>query len=131
LWADVDPDTGRNRLGAALHRLRQRVGLLPDELVRRSRHGIELDGHGWEIDVWRFWELSSGDAESRVRALEMYRSDLAARQLAYDDALEDERAELRRRWWETARSLVDGGWWADDDATSRARRLGIEQLTSP
>ncbi|HKY14197.1 MAG TPA: hypothetical protein VJM33_04690 [Microthrixaceae bacterium] len=130
LWADVDPDTGRNRLGAALHRLRQRLGLLPDELVRRSRHGIELDGHGWDVDVWRFWDLSAGDAESRLRALDLYRSDLVARQLAYDDALEEERGELRRRWWDTTRSLVDTGHLTEEAAAERARRVGIDELTA-
>ncbi len=88
LWQDVDIEAGRNRLGAVLHRLRQRLGLAPDELIRRNRHGIELDDTGWDIDVWRFAELSRRHAEERRRAMDLYGADLVARQFAYDDLLE-------------------------------------------
>ena len=94
LWPDADLPAGKNRLGALLHRLRQRLDLMPDELIRRTRLGIELDGHGWTIDAWDFWDLSHGDADAQRRALELYRSDLAARQLAYDDAVTAVRDQL-------------------------------------
>jgi DNA-binding SARP family transcriptional activator len=127
LWPDADLDAGRNRLGAVLHRLRQKLNLLPDELIRRSRHGIELDGSGWEIDVWRFWDLSSGDVADRLAAVDLYEADLVARQLAYDDLLEGERARLRRRWQETSRSLVEAGALTEDQLEVRSHRIGHDQ----
>jgi DNA-binding SARP family transcriptional activator len=126
LWSDADLDAGRNRLGAVIHRLRQKLDLLPEELIRRSRHGIELDGHGWEIDVWRFWELSSGDDQQRLAALDLYTADLLGRQLAYDDLLEAERARLRRRWVDTARALVAAGVLTREQVDARAQRIGHE-----
>ncbi len=129
LWSEADIDAGRNRLGAVLHRLRQKLNLVPDELIRRSRHGIELDGAGWEIDVWQFWELSAGDDDDQMAAIAMYRGDLVGRQLAYDDALEGERDRLRRRWLETARSLVAAGHLTEDQVATRAHRLGIADPT--
>jgi hypothetical protein len=126
LWSEADLDAGRNRLGAVLHRLRQKLNLLPDELIRRNRHGIELDGTGWEIDVWQFWDLSGGDEAERLAAYEIYGSDLAARQLAYDDLLDVERGRLRRRWRETAASLVDAGRLTADQVEARGHLLGLD-----
>jgi len=124
LWSDADLEAGRNRLAAVIHRIRQRLDLLPDELLRRTRHGLELDGHGWDIDVWRFWDLTDGDDEDREQAIDLYRSDLAARQLAYDDMLQDQRDLLRRRWIDTVRALVDSGRISASEARARAHRLG-------
>lgn len=128
LWPDVDADAGRNRLAAVLHRLRQRLDLMPDELIRRTRHGLELDPTGWEIDLWEFWERSQGDQTDRLAALELYRSDLAARQLAYDDVLEDLRDALRRRWIETLRSLVAEGAVSEAEARGLAHRIGHDEV---
>lgn len=126
LWPEVDPDAGRNRLAAVLHRLRQKLALMPDELLRRTRHGLELDPTGWEVDLWRFWELSDGTTDDRLAALELYQSDLAARQLAYDDVIEEHREQLRRRWLHTVRSLVAAGVLSEAEAQARAHRLGYE-----
>jgi hypothetical protein len=128
MWDDVVPEAGRNRLAAIVHRLRQRLALAPDELIRRSRHGIELDGSGWDIDVWRFWELSGGSTDDRRRALALYRSDLVARQLAYDDAVDEERDRLRDRWVETIRSVVEAGAMSTDEANATAQQLGMTEL---
>jgi hypothetical protein len=128
LWPDVDAEAGRNRLAAVLHRLRQRLDLMPDELIRRTRHGLELDPTGWEIDLWEFWERSQGDPKDRLAALKLYRSDLAARQLAYDDVLEDLRDALRRRWVETLRSLVAEGVLSEAEARGLAHRVGHEEV---
>jgi hypothetical protein len=128
MWDDVVPEAGRNRLAAILHRLRQRLSLAPDELIRRTRHGIELDGSGWDIDVWHFWELSGGSTEERCMALALYRYDLVGRQLAYDDAVEAERDRLRERWLETVRSVVEAGAMSVDEANATAQRLGMAEL---
>jgi hypothetical protein len=130
LWKDIDPDAGRNRLAAVLHRLRQRLGLAPGELIRRSRHGIELVDDGWDIDVWRFAELSRGSAAERREAIDLYGADLVARQFAYDDLLEEHRVRLRDRWLETVRSLVDDDELSELDALAVAQRLGLDDLTS-
>lgn len=124
LWPDADLAAGRNRLAALVHRIRQRLDLLPDELLRRTRHGLELDGHGWSIDVWHFWELSVGSPEDQERAIELYQSDLAGRQLAYDDLLEDERQVLYERWAEVIRAMVQRGGLTAEEARSRAHRVG-------
>ena len=124
LWPEADLDAGRNRLAAVIHRIRQRLDLLPDELLRRTRHGLELDGHGWDVDVWRFWDLTDGDDDDKAQAIELYQSDLAARQLAYDDMLEEQRDLLRRRWIDTVRALVGSGRLSASEARTRAHRLG-------
>jgi hypothetical protein len=124
LWPEADLASGRNRLAALVHRIRQRLDLLPDELLRRTRDGLELDGHGWSIDAWTFWDLTAGGPDDRERALELYQSDLAGRQLAYDDLLEEERDRLRQRWAETVRDLVELGRLTRRDAADRAVRLG-------
>jgi hypothetical protein len=129
LWSDVDLDSGRNRLAAVLHRLRQRLDLAPDELIRRTRHGIELVDTGWDVDVWRFAKLSWGDADERRAAIELYGADLVARQFAYDDLLDDHRARLRDRLLETIRSLVDEQELSEIDALALTQRLGIDELT--
>ena len=100
------------------------IDLLPDELLRRTRHGLELDGHGWDVDVWRFWDLTDGDDDDKAQAIELYQSDLAARQLAYDDMLEEQRDLLRRRWIDTVRALVGSGRLSASEARTRAHRLG-------
>jgi hypothetical protein len=124
LWPEADLEAGRNRLAALVHRIRQRLGLVPDELLRRTRHGLELDGRGWSIDVWNFWDLSAGSPEEQERAIDLYRSDLAGRQLAYDDLLEEQRELLRQRWVDTVRSLVERGHLSAQDAMARAHRVG-------
>jgi hypothetical protein len=124
LWPDADIEAGRNRLAALVHRIRQRLDLVPDELLRRTRHGLELDGRGWSIDVWNFWDLSAGTDEEQERAIDLYHSDLAARQLAYDDLLEEQRDLLRERWVDTVRSLVEHGRLSAQDAMARAHRVG-------
>jgi hypothetical protein len=128
LWPDAALDSGRNRLAALVHRIRQRLDLVPDELLRRTRHGLELDDRGWSIDVWDFWDLSAGSDDDRERAVELYRSDLAARQLAYDDLLQEQRDLLRERWLETVRSLVSRGRLSPQEAMARAHRLGAVLL---
>jgi hypothetical protein len=124
LWPEADLEAGRNRLAALVHRIRQRLDLLPDELLRRTRDGLELDGRGWSIDAWTFWDLSAGNPDDQERALELYQSDLAGRQLAYDDLLEEQRDRLRERWTDTVRGLVDMGRLTPLDARDRAHRLG-------
>jgi hypothetical protein len=124
LWPDADIEAGRNRLAALVHRIRQRLDLVPDELLRRTRHGLELDGRGWTIDVWNFWDLSAGSDEEQERAIDLYHSDLAARQLAYDDLLEEQRDLLRERWVDTVRALVARGRLSAQDAMARAHRVG-------
>jgi DNA-binding SARP family transcriptional activator len=124
LWPEADLEAGRNRLAALVHRIRQRLDLLPDELLRRTRDGLELDGHGWSIDAWTFWDLTAGSTDDRERALELYQSDLAGRQLAYDDLLEEQRERLRERWSDTVRALVALGRISAADAHDRAYRLG-------
>ena len=124
LWPDADIESGRNRLAALVHRIRQRLDLVPDELLRRTRQGLELDGRGWSIDVWNFWDLSAGTDEEQERAIDLYHSDLAARQLAYDDLLEEQRDLLRERWVDTVRSLVEHGRLSAQDAMARAHRVG-------
>lgn len=124
LWPEADLESGRNRLAALIHRIRQRLDLLPDELLRRTRHGLELDGHGWSIDVWNFWDLSQGSAEDQQRALDLYQADLAGRQLAYDDLLEEQREVLRGRWRDVVRTLVERGSLTAQEAHERAHRLG-------
>lgn len=131
LWPDADLDAGRNRLAALVHRIRQRLDLLPDELLRRTRHGLELDGHGWSVDVWSFWELSAGGPEDQERALELYRSDLAGRQLAYDDLFEDERTVLRQRWTEIIEAMIERGRLTVHEARDRAHRIGIRTALDP
>jgi hypothetical protein len=126
LWSDVDLDSGRNRLAAVLHRLRQRLDLAPDELIRRTRHGIELVDTGWDIDVWRFAKLARGSADERHEAIELYGADLVARQFAYDDQLEEHRARLRDRWLDTVRSLVDDRELSESEALGMAQRIGID-----
>jgi DNA-binding SARP family transcriptional activator len=128
LWPDAALDSGRNRLAALVHRIRQRLDLVPDELLRRTRHGLELDDRGWSIDVWDFWDLSAGSDDDRERAIELYRSDLAARQLAYDDLLQEQRDLLRERWLETVRTLVARGRLSPQEAMARAHRLGAVLL---
>jgi hypothetical protein len=130
LWSDVDLDSGRNRLAAVLHRLRQRLGLSPDELVRRTRHGIELVDTGWDIDVWRFEKMARGSADERREALELYGADLVARQFAYDDQLEEHRIRLRDRWLDTVRSLVDDRELSESEALVLAQQIGMDDLTS-
>jgi hypothetical protein len=129
LWSDVDLDSGRNRLAAVLHRLRQRLGLAPDELVRRTRHGIELVDTGWDIDVWRFAKLARGSADERREAIDLYGADLVARQFAYDDQLEEHRVRLRDRWLEVVQSLVDDHELSEIDALTLAHGLGFDDLT--
>jgi hypothetical protein len=124
LWPDADLEAGRNRLAALIHRIRQRLDLVPDELLRRTRHGLELDGRGWSVDVWNFWDLSAGTDEEQERAIDLYHSDLAGRQLAYDDLLEEQRDQLRERWVDTVRTLVDRGRLSAQDAMARAHRVG-------
>jgi len=126
LWPEADLDAGRNRLAALIHRIRQRLELLPDELLRRTRHGLELDGHGWSIDVWNFWDLSLGTPEDQERALDLYQADLAGRQLAYDDLLEEQREVLRNRWVDVVRSLVERGRLTAQEAQDRAHRVGTQ-----
>ncbi|MCC6225474.1 MAG: hypothetical protein IT195_03595 [Microthrixaceae bacterium] len=126
LWPEADLDAGRNRLAALIHRIRQRLELLPDELLRRTRHGLELDGHGWSIDVWNFWDLSLGTPEDQERALDLYQADLAGRQLAYDDLLEEQREVLRNRWVDVVRLLVERGRMTAQEAQDRAHRVGTQ-----
>jgi len=110
LWPEIDPATGRERLNAAVYRLRRLLRLGPDELVVRDHDGIALEPAGaWRIDSWEFRDRSLGNRDDQISALLSYTGDFCSRQLAYDDAVRAERQALRARFLDLARSLLDAG----------------------
>ncbi|MCC7076574.1 MAG: hypothetical protein IT198_05560 [Acidimicrobiia bacterium] len=127
LWPEIDLPSGRQRLNAAIYRLRKLLGLDQEELLIRRGDTVLVDPAGkWRIDAWEFWERSGGGLSDRLTALELYESDLCAQQLAYDDAVAESRSRLRARWTDLAASLLRDG---DVDARLLAERvvqLGIE-----
>lgn len=123
LWPGSDPRLGRRRLEEALHDLRHRLGLLPDELLRRRRSSISVDATGWDIDGWRFLDLSSGAAESKLEALDLYRADLVADDPTDLEVIHHERERFRRRWEDTALSLVEAGALSRERVEAMAGRL--------
>lgn len=129
LWPEIDTATGRERLNAAVYRLRRLLGLDPDELVVRDHDGIALEpGVGWRIDSWEFRDRSLGNRDDRIAALLSYTGDFCSRQLAYDDAVMAERQALRARFLDLARSLLDAG---DVEATTVVRCAQSLALDDP
>ena len=103
LWPEIDPGTGRERLNAAVYRLRRLLSLDPDELLVREHDGIALEpADRWRIDSWNFRDRSLGNRDDRIEALLSYTGDFCSRQLAYDDAVIAERQALRARFLDLA-----------------------------
>jgi hypothetical protein len=129
LWPEIDPATGRERLNAAVYRLRRLLGLDADELLVRDHDGIALEpGDEWRIDSWEFRDRSLGSRDDRIDALLSYAGDFCSRQLAYDDAVMAERQALRARLLDLARSLLDAG---DVEATVVVRCAQSLALDDP
>ena len=127
LWPGSDPSAGARRVRAALHRLHNRLGLAPGDLVVRRPGILALDPGGvWTVDLREFLELAEGGRAQRLLALERYRGDPASSQLAYDDLAGDIRETCREVLVETARRALDDG---DDPAgvQRHIRRLGIDE----
>ena len=127
LWPEADMVTGKNRLGVLVHRIRRQCGLEKDELFVRDDNAVRLEpGSRWSVDVWEFLDLSQGSAPDRLLALQRYSSPFAARQLAYEDELDDVRERLQGRWKELAGAALRAGevdrWWLLD----RAAALGVD-----
>ena len=101
LWPDVDLTTGRARLRVALHRLRRALGDDGPDLVVRRGDVVALSPD-IEVDAVEFERLAAGGLGERHAALALYRADVCAVQLAYDDAV----APLRRRLAATWRALA-------------------------
>lgn len=125
LWPVEDHDVRRRRLNNLTHRLRRRLGALPGELLVRSGDTLQLlPSASVRVDVWDFRTLAAGTVPERKRALELYASDLCARQFAYDDCLEAERNELRDLWTDTALGLLVEDEMSARDIVERCRALG-------
>jgi tetratricopeptide (TPR) repeat protein len=103
LWPDADLDVGRSRLRVVLHRLRRTMddGQGGDAVVRRGN--LVVLSPNVAVDVTGFERLAtSDDPDDRRAALEIYQSEVAGMQLAYDDVA----APLRRRLVAVWRALV-------------------------
>ncbi|HTL87517.1 MAG TPA: hypothetical protein VL856_20200 [Acidimicrobiia bacterium] len=127
LWPEIDPATGRERLNAAVYRLRRLLGLDADELVVRDHDGIALEpAAAWRIDSWEFRDRSLGSRDDRIDALMSYTGDFCSRQLAYDDAVIAERQALRARFVDIARALLDAGDVEPDAVVRCAQTLALD-----
>jgi len=123
LWPEADHRTANEQLEATLFEIRVRLRLLPDELLRYSGAGLAIDGHGWAIDAWQFWDLTAGGDAPRLRAIELYETDLVSSSPADGDLLDEGRSVLRERWLEALQSLVQEGRLSDAQAGIHASRV--------
>lgn len=125
LWPLEDHDVRRRRLNNLTHRLRRSLGAMAEELLVRSGDTLQLvSSETVRVDVWEFRALAAGGVPDQKRALALYASDLCARQFAYDDFLDAERADLRDLWTETALGLLVRGEVSARDLREQCRALG-------
>jgi len=111
LWPESDQKSARGSLRMALHSLRDVLDPVDPELICATNESIMLDVEREAID-WALFEnlCARPDAESRLRALDLYRGDLLAALPAPSEAvnelLRDDRERLRDIAIETGLDLI-------------------------
>jgi adenylate cyclase len=108
LWGDMNEERSRHNLRQTLSKIRQ---VISDKLLTTDGDAIALDRAHCEADLWSFEAFRArSDAESRRRALELYRHDLLTglitREDAFDDWLRDARVVLHNRACQTMQTLA-------------------------
>jgi len=126
MWPEVAPDVGRNRLRVLLHQLRRTLSIETDELLLRTRSGLELVADDrWIVDVTELQAALAPDSPEQVHAVLHSGIHLLDRQLAYDDAVTEMRDDLRQQWIRTALRLLDRGLLTGEQLTFRLVALDI------
>jgi hypothetical protein len=130
IWPDSDPGRSRERLKAAVWRIRQQLSLDPDELLTRGPAGLALHlGTRWRIDLWDYLDLAGGGPQEQARALSLLRHDLCSQQFRYDDQLEDRRRDLHRHWARLARGLLDHHGMTDGQVHDLIETIAVTDPT--
>jgi len=128
LWPEIDPESGRARVNTAVYRLRKLLDLDKDELVIRTRDGIELSiGSDWRVDSWEFRRLAQAGPDRALDALARYTGHFCSRQLAYDQAVLAERSALRARWVDLARAALTRGAVDPAELAQRVDELDLDE----
>lgn len=103
LWPESDQKAALGSLRMALHSLHGVLDPVAPDLIRAANESIMLDVERQAID-WALFEIlcARPDAESRLKALELYRGDLLATFPAPSEAVTELLREKRERLREIA-----------------------------
>jgi DNA-binding SARP family transcriptional activator len=113
------------RLNTVVYRLRHRLGVAADAVVR-SGTMLSLDEGRCRADLWEYRDQLARPAPARARVLTLVRGNLCDAELPYVEALIEMRHQFAATWREHAQAAFAEGSLRPADLARASASLGLD-----